>query len=90
MPKNSVRIQENDILYLLFHMLIPELYIRSIQMAQEIFTFSLRQSDTKGTKTVKRAKELCKKNGWSFSFIVIKALKEHLARLELLTTEDNS
>ena len=53
-------------------------------MLQKIFSFSLRQDDTGGLETVKKVKEICKKSGTSFSFVIVKALKEWLANKEIL------
>lgn len=48
---------------------------------QSIFSFSVKQDDTGGLKTIKQVKDLCEKEGRSFSFIIIKALKAYLKEL---------
>jgi hypothetical protein len=48
---------------------------------QSIFSFSVTQDDADGLRTIKQVKDLCKKEGRSFSFIIIKALKAYLLEL---------
>ena len=49
---------------------------------QDIFTFSIRQDDALGISTINTLKELCRKKGQSFSFVVIEALKDYLTKVE--------
>ena len=46
-------------------------------MRQPIFTFSVSENDTDNLERVKRLKEQCKKQGRSFSYIVLTAIKRY-------------